>query len=516
MPSVKELEAFIAVVEAGSFQGAARRLNATPPAVSKRISELESELGVRLFERSTRSCRITSRGRVLVPFAQRVLGEIGEIRRTIGERTSLSGHVRLGVVETIAYTQLPEVLRKVSADLPQLTVDVEVGVTTDLVRKVRTREMDIACVVGPVLEPDLVSEPFWEVPLSWISRGSKWTQKPLTLEALAQQTILLPTGGRHISTIEGWFKSRGLRADQIITCNSLTTAVKMTAIGMGMSLVPIECARYELESGMVTLVPVKVQLPSNSFVTTYPVGQVEAALDAVIDVMRELAASLVIRRKPRTAPRAVTAGSSMARFRKSVGSRFAVASGCRYATEAAAGVLAQGGNVIDAALAGSAVLCVTLPHSVSIGGDLFALVKTRGAPGVVALNSTGAAPRRADIAQYRARGHSFVPLRGPLSIQPPGLVAGWQALSERWTSWPLAKLLEPATALARDGFAVGARLARLSKELATLCSGQQGWADTYLVGGAPDPGRRHAKAGASRPGPVRESPATARKASIAE
>lgn len=176
----------------------------------------------------------------------------------------------------------------------------------------------------------------------------------------------------------------------------------------------------------------------------------------------------------------------MARFRKSVGSRFAVASGCRYATEAAAGVLAQGGNVIDAALAGSAVLCVTLPHSVSIGGDLFALVKTRDAPRVVALNSTGAAPRRGDIAQYRARGHSFVPLRGPLSIQPPGLVAGWQALS-RWTNWPLAKLLEPATALARDGFAVGARLARLSKELATVCSAQRGWADTYLAGGVPIP-----------------------------
>ena len=56
------------------------------------------------------------------------------------------------------------------------------------------------------------------------------------------------------------------------------------------------------KSGVVTLVPVKVQLPSNSFVTTYPVGQVEAALDAVIDVMRELAAGLVTRRKPRTAP----------------------------------------------------------------------------------------------------------------------------------------------------------------------------------------------------------------------
>ena len=90
MPSVKELEAFVAVVEAGSFEAAARRLNATPPAVSKRISELESELGVRLFERSTRRCHITPRGRTLVQFAQRVLGDIGEIQRTVGERSSLA------------------------------------------------------------------------------------------------------------------------------------------------------------------------------------------------------------------------------------------------------------------------------------------------------------------------------------------------------------------------------------------------------------------------------------------
>src|SRR3982074_2791352 len=120
MPTVKELEAFIAVVESGSFQGSARRLNAPPPAISKRISELESELGVRLFERSTRHCHITARGRALTAYAHRVLGDIGEIQRTIGKRSSLVGHIRLGVVETIAFTKLPELLRRFSVDLTKL------------------------------------------------------------------------------------------------------------------------------------------------------------------------------------------------------------------------------------------------------------------------------------------------------------------------------------------------------------------------------------------------------------
>jgi DNA-binding transcriptional LysR family regulator len=293
MPSVKELETFLAVVEAGSFEAAARRLNATPPAVSKRISELEATLGVRLFERSTRRSALTAGARALAPYAQRVLDGIGGILRTVGERSSLRGNVRLGIPETIAYTQLPEILRRVSDSLPQLTVDIEIGVSVDLISRVRTRELDIACVVGPVVDQELVSEPFWEVPMSWIVSGSKRPKKPLTIDELAQQTILLSAKGRHNSTIEGWFKSRGLRPGQIITCNSISTAVKMTVLGMGMGLVPIECARQELEARLVRAVPFEMQLPTNSSVTIYPVGQVEPTLDAFIQIMRELAATLL-------------------------------------------------------------------------------------------------------------------------------------------------------------------------------------------------------------------------------
>jgi hypothetical protein len=82
--------------------------------------------------------------------------------------------------------------------------------------------------------------------------------------------------------------------------------VKMSAIGMGMSLVPVECARQELDAGIVTPVPVLVTLPSNSFVTTYSVSQVEPALGAIIDVMCELAATLMTRQTPGTRSKPAT------------------------------------------------------------------------------------------------------------------------------------------------------------------------------------------------------------------
>ena len=167
------------------------------------------------------------------------------------------------------------------------------------------------------------------------------------------------------------------------------------------------------------------------------------------------------------------------------GGRAAAAAGTKLASEAARDVLTSGGNVTDAAIAASAVLCVVLPHAVAIGGDLFALVRRARDGRISAVNATGSAPAAADIAAFHALGHRHIPLIGPLSIQPPGLVAGWQALGDRWGSQNLARLLAPAIELAQHGFPAGERLARFSADLLDELRPIAGWADCFAPGGAP-------------------------------
>jgi len=165
------------------------------------------------------------------------------------------------------------------------------------------------------------------------------------------------------------------------------------------------------------------------------------------------------------------------------GERYAVVSGCAEASYAAAACLDAGGSVVDAAIAASAVLCVVLPQSTALGGDLFALVRQEPGGHIFAVNASGGAPHRATVEAYRRLGQVRVPSAGPLSIQAPGLVAGWQALADRWARRPLAELLDPAIRLAHGGSRVGARLATAIANRRGIFGALPGWRSLFAPGG---------------------------------
>lgn len=139
------------------------------------------------------------------------------------------------------------------------------------------------------------------------------------------------------------------------------------------------------------------------------------------------------------------------------GNSVAVAAGCAQAIAAALDCKRAGGNLFDAAISGAAVQSVVMPEATSLGGDLFALVRHGGR--TVSVNATGAAPQAATIGAFHERGFGAVPATGPLSVQPPGMVAGLLKLHELGASKMLAELLEPAIELADRGCPVSVRLA---------------------------------------------------------
>ncbi|RPI51641.1 MAG: gamma-glutamyltransferase [Acidobacteria bacterium] len=136
-----------------------------------------------------------------------------------------------------------------------------------------------------------------------------------------------------------------------------------------------------------------------------------------------------------------------------VSSRGVVASEHPLASQAGATVLAQGGHAVDAAIAANAVMGVVCPMMCGVGGDLFAIVCESGGK-LHGVNGSGWAPAGLTPEVLEARRLGSMPQSGAHSVTVPGAVAGWSLLLERFGRVPLARILEPAIALADEGFPV--------------------------------------------------------------
>lgn len=163
-----------------------------------------------------------------------------------------------------------------------------------------------------------------------------------------------------------------------------------------------------------------------------------------------------------------------------------VCTGNNLATQAGLRMLLQGGNAVDAAIATAACLTVVEPCSNGLGSDGFAIVWMKDK--MYGMNSSGHSPYAISADQI-----DEIPKRGWIPVTVPGAVKGWKALSERFGSLPLKKLLEPAIDYARNGYPVSAEIARMWKKALNAIPNSEefkGWYETFTFDGkTPEPGQ---------------------------
>jgi gamma-glutamyltranspeptidase/glutathione hydrolase len=139
----------------------------------------------------------------------------------------------------------------------------------------------------------------------------------------------------------------------------------------------------------------------------------------------------------------------------------------------------DGGNAVDAAIAADAVLCVVYPHMTSVAGDLMAIVWPAGAPSPVGLIGAGRSGELATVDAVRSRGLNEMPERGVLTVTVPGTVEAWGRLLERYGTFGLGPLMEPAAALASDGYIITEHLSEFLKEEAELLGRERAAKELY-------------------------------------
>ncbi len=239
----QNLQAFVEVAEGGSFSVAAEALHITQPAVSKRISVLESQLGCKLFDRISRTVQLTEAGAALLPKAERILQAVQEAKRSINDlQGEVSGSLRIGISHHIGLHRLPSVLQSFSQRYPKVHFDIDFMDSEEAYEQVMHGRIELGVVtLDPTGNSPLKRQPVWQDDLVVTVSPSH----PLAiidhpdLSTLSQFTAILPGLNTYTGQIvKSTFQQHGLTLDISMATNYLETIKMMVSIGLGWSVLP--------------------------------------------------------------------------------------------------------------------------------------------------------------------------------------------------------------------------------------------------------------------------------------
>jgi DNA-binding transcriptional LysR family regulator len=276
---LKQLKYFLAVAEEKSFSRAAGRLHISQPPLSQQIQKLESELGVRLFARTTRSFELTVAGKALMAEATDLLARM---RITIDTIRQIDrgevGRLRVGIVGSAMWGPIPKLLEEFQTRFPRVTWSLHEMGPNDQYEALRAKQIDVAFWREPRSDDDILRHDnlrqelcFREnVCVALNHRHPLAAQPHIELADLAGEpllTLALDKSGfaRHLiqSCVDAGFEPVIYQE-----ASEPQTVLAMVSAGLGVALMPETSARVTWPG--VTFVPIKTNPPPANLYITYP------------------------------------------------------------------------------------------------------------------------------------------------------------------------------------------------------------------------------------------------------
>jgi DNA-binding transcriptional LysR family regulator len=239
--NLKLLQTFMLVAEHNSFRHAADETRRSQSAVSTQIKQLESQLGVPLFHRTTRRVQLTTEGEQLLVSSRRAIQEVELCLRKLNETVDIKrGRIALSCSPTIAATRLPRILSIFEQDYPGIQMFIREQSSDDLFNSVRNQEVDFG--IGPTIQSSdfefetiLNDDLYALVPRHLMPKA----KESITLEQLARLPILLLNPATALrSLLEDTMRARKLRFTTKYEFTQAQTLISMASVGLGAAILP--------------------------------------------------------------------------------------------------------------------------------------------------------------------------------------------------------------------------------------------------------------------------------------
>lgn len=254
------LQAFTEVARCQSFSRAAEALFITQPAISKRITALERELGIKLFNRINRSISLTEAGRALLPRVQAIRSEIEAIRRYATDLSGdVSGTLSMGTSHHIGLRRLPPVLKHFNSEYPHVQLDIRFEDSEQACLAVERGELEIAIATLPAhIPPQLKTHTIWTDRLEVVTAPDHPLQQQATvsLQDLSTHPCVLPSKDTFTYQIlRNALQQLNVNLNVHMSTNYIETLKMLVSSGFGWSLLP-----HTMLDGSITTIDTELKL----------------------------------------------------------------------------------------------------------------------------------------------------------------------------------------------------------------------------------------------------------------
>ena len=251
---IRQLRAFVAIAESGTFTAGALRVHVTQAAISMQIRQLETEIGAKVFVRAPRHVILTEAGEQLLRRARHILREHDAALDEIAELAGAErGRLRIGSASAMVLTeQLPAILKELRKQHPAADIAVTSGTSEVLVDQILAGEVDIAFVSLPVDVRGIKTERLSQDQLVAIAspRHKLAKQKTISAYTLAGERLILgERGGNTRRLIDQFFAQAGATLHVAMELSRQQAIKRMVEEDMGVGIVPLQSVKEEVEKG---------------------------------------------------------------------------------------------------------------------------------------------------------------------------------------------------------------------------------------------------------------------------
>jgi DNA-binding transcriptional LysR family regulator len=289
---VPRLEAFVEVARLGSMRAASRSLHLGQPALSARIATLEEELGARVFERTKRGVRLTSAGHALLPHAERVLESVAAGRTAVSQvEQGDEGELVIAAASAINASLVPELVARFRRFHPGVHLYVHTGSAERVAEQVAfgIAQLGLVREHGDRLDPRLRSRPLFGEQLLLTAHPDHpfVVHGPIRLARLADATLILfDRASDDDELVRTMLREAAVSPYGVIEVDSVDTARRLVARGLGVAWLPSTAAAPEVEAGRLAAVNLADAAPVERRVTV--VERAEATSWIPVRTMNQL------------------------------------------------------------------------------------------------------------------------------------------------------------------------------------------------------------------------------------